>query len=912
MSKTGKRLVILVALPAVAVAAVVSIAWYLRRPSPEAMLAAYKDSANYDRLLIEYPLDETLFPPDIAAPTFHWIDRTAKSDTYLVTIDFPDGRGRMSFFTHESRWTPETTAWEVIKKRSLEKEAKVTILGVNHRAPREILSANQIRIRTSKDEVGAPIFYREVNLPFIDAVKDPTRIRWRFGVISSPRQPPIVLEKLPVCGNCHSFSADAAILGMDVDYANDKGSYAVTQVQEEMTLAKSEIITWSDYKREDGELTFGLLSQVSPDGRYVVSTVKDQSVFAARPDPAFSQLFFPIKGILCVYDRQTGTFQALPGADDPNLVQSNPSWSPDGKYIVFARTTAYRLKIAGGEKKLLLSPEDCSEFLVEGKPFLYDLYRVPFNDGKGGKPEPIQGASGNGLSNYFARYSSDGRWIVFCRAKSYMLLQPDSELYIIPAEGGEPRRLRANTGRMNSWHSWSPNGRWLVFSSKANSIYTQLFLTHIDEQGNSSPAVLLDRFTAPDRAANIPEFVNAKPSAIARIHEQFLDDYSYLRAGIASLKASDPKLAEQEYRKALELNPQNVGAHVDLAYILLNRGETEEGKTHIDEALRLDPNRAYLKGGIVSLKTNDPEVAEQRFRKALELNPQNIAAHVDLAYILLNRGQIEEGMVHVNEALKLDPNHAEARFNLGLGMLLGNKPEEAARCFERVIELKPDYADAHLQLGILLAKRNQPREAISHLSRAAELKPDDGQTHFSLGVLLAGQGRLDDAVAHYAKAAQLKPDDATIPYNLGVTVAQQGKLDEAVRHLARAVQLKPDYTEAYVNLGVMLARQKKYNEAVSYLTKAVQIEPNHAMAHYNLAMALSQTGRHGEAIEHWTQVTRLEPRNIPALLNLATSYDKTGQRDKAISSLQKALDLARSTGNDPLTRQITARLDQYK
>ena len=64
-----------------------------------------------------------------------------------------------------------------------------------------------------------------------------------------------------------------------------------------------------------------------------------------------------------------------------------------------------------------------------------------------------------------------------------MLLQPDSELYIMPAAGGEARRLECNTARMNSWHSWSPNGKWLVFSSKANSPYTQLFLTHIDEQG---------------------------------------------------------------------------------------------------------------------------------------------------------------------------------------------------------------------------------------------------------------------------------------------------------------------------------------------------------------------------------------------------------------------------------------------
>ena len=99
----------------------------------------------------------------------------------------------------------------------------MTVIGINRQAPAEALSVGRVTIRTSSDEVGAPLFYREVNLPFADAVRDPSTIRWRFGAVSSVEPPPVVLEKLPVCGNCHSFSTDGAVLGMDIDYANDKG-----------------------------------------------------------------------------------------------------------------------------------------------------------------------------------------------------------------------------------------------------------------------------------------------------------------------------------------------------------------------------------------------------------------------------------------------------------------------------------------------------------------------------------------------------------------------------------------------------------------------------------------------------------------------------------------------------------------
>jgi tetratricopeptide (TPR) repeat protein len=758
MRKLGLYITTTIIVAAVIMALAAVVIYHKLQPKIEDILAGYNENTEYGKLTISYPLDQTLFPPDIVPPTFRWKDNSPTPNTWLISIKFQDNEEHLNFLIRTQYWTPTSKQWETIKKRSLEKQGTVTILGLNRSEPHTILSGGRISIKTSKDPVGTPLFYREVNLPFVDAVKDPSKIRWRFGSISSPKQPPVILEGLPVCGNCHSFCKNAKTLAMDVDYANSKASYVITSITEKMVLATSDIITWNDYRKEDGIQTFGLLSQISPDGRFIASTVKDRSVFVPRPALAFSQLFFPIKGILCIYDRQTKIFQSLPGADDPNYVQSNPNWSPDGKYIVFARTKTYELKSARGSDTVLLTAEECKEFIEEGKSFTFDLYRIPFNDGKGGTPEPLEGASNNGMSNYFGRYSPDGKWIVFCKAKSYMLLQPDSELYIIPAQGGQPRRLACNTNRMNSWHSWSPNSKWLVFSSKTNSDYTQLFLTHIDEEGNSSPAVLLAHFTTPDKAANIPEFVNASPTAIKRIREQFLDDYSFVRAGNEFFKAGDADNAIPTYKKALELNPNNLEAHLKLGFLLYNVKEMyDEGMAHYQKALQLDPN--------------DPRV------------------HHDLGMALLHQRKFDQAITHLSEALRQMPHG---------------------------ISLQYSAANMNYALGTAYFSKGNFNKASAHLSEAIRLDPNNARFHYELAMALAAQGKINETLAYYSKAVSLRPDVDNSPLLhdiLAANYAKAGRFREAIASAQKALNLAlaagDNQLVQEIELRIALYRQNK-------------------------------------------------------------------------------------------------------
>ncbi|MBN2506075.1 MAG: tetratricopeptide repeat protein [Verrucomicrobia bacterium] len=721
-----------------------------RHPPPDGPLdAAHRHPTAPASLAITYPLPGAVFPPDIAPPTVRWTDPQAPADTWRVEVRFAGSTNRMGGLTREPCWTPRADEWETFKRQSVETPATVIVAGVTRTHPERVLSTGQVAVATSRDPVGAPLFYREVNLPFIEAVKDPSRIRWRFGPVSLAQPAPVVLENLPVCGNCHSFPRDGRVLAMDVDYGNNKGSYVITAVAEHMRLTPENMITWDDFRRGEGDSTLGLLSQISPDGRHVVSTVKDQSVFVDKPGLEFSQLFFPVKGILAVYDRQQKSFGSLPGADDPRYVQSNPAWSPDGRHLVFARAPVHDLRVPGVFQKVLLSAEECREFVIEGKPFLYDLYRIPFNGGRGGTPEPLAGASHNGRSNFFPKYSPDGRWIVFCRAATYMLLQPDSQLWIVPAEGGVARRLEGNTGRMNSWHSWSPNGRWLVFSSKANGPYTQLWLTHLDQHGASTPPVVLDHLSAPDRAVNIPEFVPLPATAIRGIREQFLNDYSFVRAGNAFYKRGDAAGAIRQYRQALRLNPTNAHAHQRLGFLLSTQArQPAEGLHHTREALRLDPANGSAHYDLAmalasewdlgpASPTPQLETVLRHFHQALRLGPENIAPYLpaDMLYaygrtLIWNR-QFKDAAHSLDAATRLDPSRPQAYYLLAIAQAHLGLIQEPRHAVAQARNLDPDIDRSvvlHDRLGMNCARNGAFADALVEARTALRLAQTARQT----------------------------------------------------------------------------------------------------------------------------------------------------------------------------------------
>ncbi len=701
-------------------------------------------AANPAKIKVDYPLNGSVFPPDITAPTFLWHDPSQTATGWVIDISFaghkpirivapgknmqvgeldPDAGPGLELTPEQAAthtWQPDVATWATIKRLSVNAPATIAISGIAG-GDHTTVSSGSVTVSTSTDPVGAPIFYRNVPLrtsaPSEDAPIAPLPqsaiplIKWEVRNISEPESH-VVMEKLPTCANCHSFSRDGKTFGLDMDGPrNDKGLYALVPVSKHMTIRAQDMIHWSSFHLNSEASTsspatkrFGFMSQISPDGRYVVTSIgppnianKNQKevpglasglldrLFSTNyKDFRFLQVFYPTRGILAWYDRKEEKMQPLPGADDPNFVQTSAFWSPDGKYLIFSRAAARDPFPPGAPKPAYAN--DPREPQIQ-----YDLYKIPFNEGRGGKAVPLAGASANGMSNNFPKVSPDGKWIVFVQNKNGLLMRPDSRLFIIPLNGGKARLMTCNTSLMNSWHTFSPNGKWLAFSSKSRSPYTQLMLTHIDANGNDTPAILVENTTAANRAVNIPEFVNVdSEDSIAKIDPQATEFYKMVDQAFVLARNNHLPEAIEMLRSALQRDPDDAMAHFNLANLL---------------------NATQQSGDALA-----------EFRKASALNPEETTFLESLGMSLEMNGRRDEALVELRKAADLDPTSAAFVFNLGSVMEWNGDYAGALGALEKASKLS-DSNNLRIEFGLAQAfdKAGNPSRALETARHALDL-----------------------------------------------------------------------------------------------------------------------------------------------------------------------------------------------
>ncbi len=378
--------------------------------------------------------------------------------------------------------------------------------------------------------------------------------------------------------------------------------------------------------------------------------------------------------------------------------------------------------------------------------------------------------------------------------------------------------------------------------------------------------------------------------------------------------------AEKICRQILKQRPDYAGAHRYMGEIAMKRDQPAEAAAHLAEALRLDNSR--------------PDI------------------HEVMAVAMTMLGRLDEAYKHHQEALRIMPDEPKFIHNFGTLLAKQGKPEQAIAMFKKALEIDPDYVDAYHNLGNILAQQGKMNEAANYWRESLRRKPGQTNVLENLGKISYEEGKMDEAIEYLKKSIQVNPQQSRVYFNLGLIFSKKGDISQATEQYLKVVQLKPDHYQAHINLANLLAKQGKTTEAIQHWKHSLEVKPEQAAVHQRLGIALVKQDKVAEAVSHFRETVRLMPNQPGALRNLAwilstyrgdgvhnpneaiqfaehaceltnykdagmldtlaTAYAAAEQFDKAVTTAQKAVDLALSSGQERKAEAIRKRLELYQ
>lgn len=278
-------------------------------------------------------------------------------------------------------------------------------------------------------------------------------------------------------------------------------------------------------------------------------------------------------------------------------------------------------------------------------------------------------------------------------------------------------------------------------------------------------------------------------------------------------------------------------------------------------------------------------------QKAVDLDPQDAAAHSNLGNTLRELKKLDEAEASCRQAIALKSDFAEAHSNLGNTLQELGRLDGAEASYRQAIALKSGYATAHYNLGSTLQLLGKSGEALASYRQAIALAPNYAQAHNNLGTTLQELGRSEEAEESYRQAIALKLDYAEAHYNLGNTLMGLGKLEEAEASYKQTIALKSDYAEAYSNMGNTLNKLERLEGAEASYRQAIALKSDDAPSHYNLGNTLLKLEKLDEAEASYRQAITLKSDLAEAHNSLGRLLHARGLGTKSLDCFLTAMTL---------------------
>ncbi|MFH1799473.1 MAG: tetratricopeptide repeat protein [Candidatus Omnitrophota bacterium] len=328
----------------------------------------------------------------------------------------------------------------------------------------------------------------------------------------------------------------------------------------------------------------------------------------------------------------------------------------------------------------------------------------------------------------------------------------------------------------------------------------------------------------------------------------------------------------------------------------LSNGTSKEKMTRSDlnDAKRTPgPSSSYLNGGRIS-KT------EESFKKAIELDPENDKAYVEMGQLYRERGEFPQAEDFLGKAILLDPGNDKAYAELEKLYRLQSRVFQAEDFFKKAIELDPKSANAYVGLGRCYLLQEKFSLAEDSFEKTIEIDPKNANAYVGFGWLDRFQDKFPQAEDSFKKAIELDPENANAYVGLGWLYRFLDKSSQAEASFKKAIELNPEYARAYTELGQLHQERGQFQQAEDFFWEAIKLDPENQNAYLPLGGLYRLQDKFSEAEDVFKKAIAINPENDRILGAMALLCKEIGKPELAKEYAKKVNEL-RSEYYAPVT-----------
>jgi len=348
----------------------------------------------------------------------------------------------------------------------------------------------------------------------------------------------------------------------------------------------------------------------------------------------------------------------------------------------------------------------------------------------------------------------------------------------------------------------------------------------------------------------------------------------------------DMQIAEQMYRKAVELDPSFALARARLAYLEAfmywfavdpSPARLASARKEVDRALALQPDlaEAHLALGVVHYVQRHYDFALREYELAHSAAPSDVPTLMNLGFVERRRGKFAEAHRFIQQAVALDPRSTNNMDELGNTLTIQRRYPEALKAYDRALAWTPDYvASAVNKARVQLIWKGDPAPAKVMITR------------FPAGSDPGGKLTQEKYLLELFKTFPVEAWATLSPLPLQTVITKYEEVPKALLG-AMAADVRGDRAGA----------RSLYESARAQLEREVQEHPDDSRYRPSLGRAYAGLGRKQDAIREGERAVELLPLSRDAfdgstiLEDLAGIYAQVGETDKAIEIIDKLLNI---------------------